>query len=71
MTEMSNPHTQAAVGWLGAFEAALARNDVDAAVAMFEPDATGATSSRSPGTSRPMEGREQIRDMLRALPRAT
>ena len=66
MTEMSNPHTQAAVGWLGAFEAALARNDIEAAVAMFEPDAFWRDLVAFTWNIRTQEGQDAIRKMLNA-----
>jgi putative flavoprotein involved in K+ transport len=66
MTEMSNPHTQAAVGWLSTFEAALARNDVEAAVAMFEPDAFWRDLVAFTWNIRTQEGQDAIRKMLTA-----
>ena len=66
MTEMSNPHTQAAIGWLGAFEAALARHDVDAVVAMFEPECYWRDLVAFTWNIRTQEGQEAVRAMLNA-----
>ena len=39
MTDLSTHPTQLASAWLADFTSALTRNDVEAAVALFEPDA--------------------------------
>ena len=66
MTDLSIHPTQAASTWLAEFTAALERNDVDASVAMFEPDCFWRDLVAFTWNIRTQEGPEAIRAMLDA-----
>ena len=58
--------TEKVNAWLSAFGAALERRDIDAAVSLFAPECYWRDLSPSPGTSRPLEGKDEIQAMLAA-----
>ena len=66
MTDLSIHPTQAASTWLTEFTSALERNDVDASVAMFEPDCFWRDLVAFTWNIRTQEGPEAIRAMLDA-----
>jgi putative flavoprotein involved in K+ transport len=70
MTDPTTAPTRAAATWLADFAAALARGDVDAAVALFEPDSYWRDLVAFTWNIRTQEGPDAIRAMLKArLPR--
>ena len=64
MTDLSTHPMQAASAWLADFSSALTRNDVDAAVALFEPESYWRDLVAFTWNIRTMEGKDQVRDML-------
>jgi len=66
MTDLSTHPTQAASAWLADFSSALTRNDVDTAVALFEPDSYWRDLVAFTWNIRTQEGPEAIRAMLEA-----
>ncbi len=66
MTDLSTHPTQAASLWLADFAAALAREDVDAAVALFGADSYWRDLVAFTWNIRTQEGLEAIRAMLKA-----
>ena len=56
--------------FLDKFDAAFAAGDIDAAVGMFAPECYWRDLVAFTWNIKTMEGRDQVRDMLRALPRA-
>lgn len=66
MTDLSTHPTQIASAWLADFMSAMERNDVDAAVALFEPDCYWRDLVAFTWNIRTQEGPEAIRAMLKA-----
>jgi putative flavoprotein involved in K+ transport len=66
MTDLTQDPTGAAASWLADFAAALARNDVDAAVELFEPEAFWRDLVAFTWNIKTQEGAEAIRAMLNA-----
>ena len=66
MTDLSTHPTQRASAWLADFTSALERNDVDAAVALFEPDCYWRDLVAFTWNICTQEGPEAIRAMLKA-----
>ena len=66
MTDLSTHPTQRASAWLADFTSALERNDVDAAVDLFEPDGYWRDLVAFTWNIRTQEGPEAIRAMLQA-----
>jgi putative flavoprotein involved in K+ transport len=66
MTDLSTHPTQIASAWLADFMSAMQRNDVDAAVALFEPDCYWRDLVTFTWNIRTQEGPEAIRAMLKA-----
>ncbi|MEO6747384.1 MAG: NAD(P)/FAD-dependent oxidoreductase [Caldimonas sp.] len=66
MTDLSTHPTLAASTWLADFSTALASGDVDAAVALFEPDSYWRDLVAFTWNIRTQEGPEAIRTMLKA-----
>ncbi|MEJ8857065.1 NAD(P)/FAD-dependent oxidoreductase [Variovorax robiniae] len=66
MTEVTVDPTQAATTWLADFGAALAKGDIDAAVALFETDSYWRDLVSFTWNIRTQEGAEAIRAMLKA-----
>ena len=66
MTDLSTHPTQRAGAWLADFTSALERNDVDAAVALFEPDCYWRDLVAFTWNIRTQEGPQAIRAMLQA-----
>ncbi|MEO8523768.1 MAG: NAD(P)/FAD-dependent oxidoreductase [Caldimonas sp.] len=66
MTDLSTHPTQIASAWLADFTSAMERNDVDAAVALFEPDCYWRDLVAFTWNIRTQEGPEAIRAMLKA-----
>ncbi|MGJ7557350.1 NAD(P)-binding domain-containing protein [Variovorax sp. RB3P1] len=66
MTDPTTGPTRAAAQWLADFAAALARNDIDAAVALFEPDSYWRDLVAFTWNIRTQEGPEAVRAMLAA-----
>ena len=66
MTILSTRPTAAAQSWLVDFAAALARNDVDAAIALFEPECYWRDLVAFTWNIRTQEGPDAIRAMLKA-----
>ena len=66
MTDLSTHPTQAASAWLADFMSALERCDIDAAVALFEPDGYWRDLVAFTWNIRTQEGPEAIRAMLEA-----
>ena len=66
MTDPTTAPTRAAAQWLADFAAALARNDIDAAVSLFEHDGFWRDLVAFTWNIRTQEGPGAIRAMLRA-----
>jgi putative flavoprotein involved in K+ transport len=66
MTDLSTHPTQIASAWLADFASALERRDVDAAVALFDPDCYWRDLVAFTWNIRTQEGPEAIRAMLKA-----
>ena len=66
MTDLSTHPTQRASAWLADFSSALERNDVDAAVDLFEPDSYWRDLVAFTWNIRTQEGPQAIRAMLQA-----
>src|SRR5882672_5145617 len=66
MTVLSTNPTQAAQSWLADFAAELARNDIDAVLALFEPECYWRDLIAFTGNIRTQEGPDAIRAMLKA-----
>lgn len=66
MTDLSTHPTQIASAWLADFTYALERQDIDAAVALFEPDCYWRDLVAFTWNIRTQEGPEAIRKMLEA-----
>jgi putative flavoprotein involved in K+ transport len=66
MTDLSTHPTQIASAWLADFTSALERQDIDAAVALFEPDCYWRDLVAFTWNIRTQEGPEAIRKMLEA-----
>jgi putative flavoprotein involved in K+ transport len=66
MTDLSTHPTQAASAWLADFTSALERQDIEAAVALFEPDSYWRDLVAFTWNIRTQEGPEAIRAMLKA-----
>src|SRR4030095_7201675 len=66
MTDLSTHPTQAAGAWLADFGTALERQDLEAAVALFEPDCYWRDLVAFTWNIRTQEGPEAIRTMLKA-----
>src|SRR6478735_2838023 len=66
MTDLSAHPTQTASAWLADFQSALERRDIDAAVALFEPDSYWRDLVAFTWNIRTQEGPEAIRKMLEA-----
>ena len=66
MTDLSTHPTQAASAWLADFSSALERSDVDAAVALFDPECYWRDLVAFTWNIRTQEGPEAIRAMLKA-----
>jgi putative flavoprotein involved in K+ transport len=66
MTDLSTHPTQIAGAWLADFTSALASNDVDAAIALFEPECYWRDLVAFTWNIRTQEGPEAIRAMLTA-----
>jgi putative flavoprotein involved in K+ transport len=66
MTDLSTHPTQMAGAWLADFTSALERNDVEAAIALFEPDCYWRDLVAFTWNIRTQEGPEAIRAMLKA-----
>ena len=66
MTDLSTHPTQAASAWLADFASALERLDVEAAVALFEPDGYWRDLVAFTWNIRTQEGPQAIRAMLKA-----
>ena len=66
MTDLSTHPTQAASAWLADFTSALERCDIDAAVALFEPDGYWRDLVAFTWNIRTQEGPQAIRAMLKA-----
>jgi putative flavoprotein involved in K+ transport len=66
MTDLSNHPTQLASAWLADFTSALTRNDVEAAIALFEPDSYWRDLVAFTWNISTQEGPEAIRAMLKA-----
>ena len=66
MTDLSAHPTQTASAWLADFQSALERRDIDAAVALFEPDSYWRDLVAFTWNIRTQEGPEAIRAMLQA-----
>ncbi len=66
MTDLSTHPTQIAGAWLADFTSALASNDVDAAIALFEPESYWRDLVAFTWNIRTQEGPEAIRAMLTA-----
>ena len=66
MTDLSTHPTQVAGTWLANFSTALERNDIDAAVALFEPDSYWRDLVAFTWNIRTQEGPAAIRAMLTA-----
>ena len=66
MTDLSNHPNQTASAWLADFTSALERNDVEAAVALFEPDSYWRDLVSFTWNICTQEGPQAIREMLTA-----
>ena len=66
MTDLSTHPTQLASAWLADFMSAMQRNDVEAAIALFEPDCYWRDLVAFTWNIRTQEGPEAIRAMLKA-----
>ena len=66
MTDLSTHPTQMAGAWLADFTSALERNDVEAAIALFEPECYWRDLVAFTWNIRTQEGPEAIRAMLKA-----
>jgi putative flavoprotein involved in K+ transport len=66
MTDLSTHPTQAASAWLADLTSALERQDIEAAVALFEPDSYWRDLVAFTWNIRTQEGPEAIRAMLKA-----
>jgi putative flavoprotein involved in K+ transport len=66
MTDLSNHPTQLAGAWLADFSSALQRQDIDAAVALFEPDSYWRDLVAFTWNISTQEGPEAVRAMLQA-----
>ncbi len=66
MTDLSTHPTQIASAWLADFESVLARGDIDAAVALFDPDCYWRDLVAFTWNIRTQEGPDAIRAMLQA-----
>ena len=66
MTDLSTHPTEAASAWLADFTAVLARNDVDAAVALFDADSYWRDLVAFTWNISTQEGPQAIRAMLQA-----
>lgn len=66
MTDLSTHPTQIAGAWLADFSSALEKQDIDAAVALFEPDSYWRDLVAFTWNIRTQEGAEAIRQMLKA-----
>jgi len=66
MTVLSTNPTQAAQSWLADFAAELARNDIDAVLALFEPECYWRDLIAFTWNIRTQEGPDAIRAMLKA-----
>jgi putative flavoprotein involved in K+ transport len=66
MTDLSTHPTPAASAWLADFTSALERQDIEAAVALFEPDSYWRDLVAFTWNIRTQEGPEAIRAMLKA-----
>ena len=66
MTDLSTHPTQRASAWLADFTSALERNDIDAAVGLFEPDCYWRDLVAFTWNIRTQEGPQAIRAMLEA-----
>src|SRR6478735_9269771 len=66
MTDLSAHPTQIASAWLADFQSALERRDIDAAIALFEPDCYWRDLVAFTWNIRTQEGPEAIRTMLKA-----
>src|SRR5437868_9412938 len=66
MTDLSTHPTQIAGAWLADFQSALERRDIDAVLALFEPDCYWRDLVAFTWNIRTQEGPEAIRAMLEA-----